>query len=178
MSDGTDVLTYDNTSVEPVDRERFKIQDDWEATWAMRKIAAARTRIDEIQAIADSEVARVQEWAEQEGRESLRDLDYFEGLLIEYGIAQRTVGRKSVSTPYGAIKSRTGQAKYVFVDKEQFLVWARTNRPDWVAVKEEPALSAMRENHVLAAADPDTGEMIPGLQVEPPSVSFRVEVVK
>jgi hypothetical protein len=45
-------------------------------------------------------------------------------------------------------------------------------------VKEEPALSALRDSNILEAADPETGEMIPGLEVQPATVNFTVEVGK
>lgn len=176
MSEPTDVLSWDETA-EP-DRERFKITDDSQATWAMRKAAAAKARLHDIQLIAESEIERIQHWAEKESREPMRDLDYFEGILIEYAMKQRAEGRKTVSTPYGAVKSRSGQAKYVFVDKEGFVAWAKQNHPDWIAVKEEPALSALRDSNIVNAADPETGEVIPGLEVQPPTVNYTVEVSK
>lgn len=176
MYEATDPHSYETTD-EP-DRERFKIEDDWEATWAMRKAAAARARLHDIELVSESEIARIQEWAERESREPLRDLAYFEGILIEYAMKQRAEGRKTVSTPYGSVKSRAGQAKYVFVDKEGFIEWAKQNHPDWIAVKEEPALSALRDSKIVNAADPDTGEVIPGLEVQPPTVNFTVEVSK
>lgn len=172
-----DVLVYD-TDLKDEDRERFKITDDSQATWAMRKAAAARARLHDIELIAESEIARIQHWAEHESRVPMRDLSYFEGILIDYAIRQRAEGRKTVSTPYGAVKSRSGQARYVFVDKEGFVEWAKQHRPEWVAVKEEPSLSSLRDSNVAAAADPDTGEVIPGLEVEPPSVKYTVEVSK
>lgn len=177
MTDTISAIEYDNT--EPVDRERFKIEDDSQATWAMRKISAAKGRMSEIQAIADAEIARIQEWAEREAREPLRDIDYFEFILTEYATKQRAEGRKTVSTPYGSVKSRMGQAKYVVDDTEAFLQWAKANRPEFIRVKEEPDVSAMRERVPAdSAVDPETGEVIPGLRVEPGSPSYKVEVSK
>lgn len=176
MYDTTDPHDWDTTT-EP-DRERFKIADDGQATWAMRKAAMAKARLHDIELIAESEIARIQGWAEHESREPLRDLAYFEGILIEYAMKQRAEGRKTVTTPYGAIKSRAGQPKYVFVDKAGFLEWARQSHPDWIAIKEEPSLTAIKDSNVLEAVDPETGEMIPGLEVQPATVNFTVEVSK
>lgn len=172
-----DVLAWDEGPQEQ-DRERFRVTNDEQATWAMRKATAARTRLDEITRIAEGEIERIKEWAEHESREPMRDLDYFEHLLTQYGAEQREQGRKTISTPYGSVKSRIGQSRYVFSDKQQFIEWARQHRPDWIAVKEEPSLSALHDANVLASADPDTGEVIPGLEVEPPKVTFKVEVSK
>jgi len=179
MAETADAIAWDaQADADREDRERFKIEDDSQATWAMRKAAAARARLDEIKAIAESEIDRIQHWAEQESRSPVRDLDYFEGILIEYARKQRAEGRKTVSTPYGAIKSRSGQTRFTFSDKAQFVEWAKANRPDWLVVKEEPSLSALRDSSLTAAADPDSGEVIPGLEVDPPTVNYTVEVSK
>jgi len=170
-----DVLAWDEGPTD-TDRERFKVKNDEQAVWAMRKLAAARARLNEIQKIADAEIERVQAWASSESTEPLRDTDYFEAILTEYAIGQRAEGRKSVSTPYGSVKSRQGQVKYVILDEAEFLAWAKAHRPDWVQVKESPALSVIRAAHVEVPADPDTGEVIPGMDVQPASVSYRVEV--
>lgn len=179
MTHIVDAIDWDSqVETDRDDRERFKIEDDSQATWAMRKAAAARARLTEIQAIADAEIERIQQWAEHESRVPIRDLDYFEGILIEYGRQQRAEGRKTVSTPYGSIKSRSGQARFVFSDKAQFIEWARANRPEWLVVKEDVSLSALRDASITASADPESGEVIPGLDVEPPTVNFTVEVSK
>lgn len=172
-----DVLAWDEGTAEQ-DRERFRIENDEQATWAMRKLTAARSRLDEIAHIAEAEIQRIQAWAEHESREPMRDAEYFEGILTEYGMTQRAEGRKTVSTPYGSIKSRMGQPKYTFVDKEQFIEWAKANHPDWVAVKEDVALSALRSSNVVDSVDPETGEVIPGLAVDPASISYSIEVSK
>lgn len=171
-----DVLAWDEGNTEQ-DRERFRIENDEQATWAMRKLTAARARLDEIAHIAEAEIQRIQAWAERESREPMRDVEYFEGVLTEYGITQRAEGRKTVSTPYGSIKSRMGQPKYTFLDKDQFIEWAKANHPDWVAVKEEPALSVIKAA-TSEPVDPDTGEVIPGLTVDPASISYSIEVSK
>jgi hypothetical protein len=173
----TDAIDWD--SHDPGhDRERFKIENDSQATWAMRKAAIARGRLDEIKTIAEAEIARIQDWAEHESRVPMRDLDYFEGILIEYAMKQRAEGRKTVSTPYGAVKSRIGQTRFVFSDKAEFIEWAKVNHPDWLVVKEDVSLSALRDASLTDSADPASGEIIPGLNVEPPTVNFTVEVSK
>lgn len=177
VSEAIDVMDWDEPDTGSEDRERFRIESDSQAVWAMRKLAAAKARLHDIALIAESEIARIQHWAEQQSREPMRDTAYFEGILVEYGMAQRVEGRKTVSTPYGAIKSRTGQPKYTFTDKDEFLAWARVHRPGWVAVKEEPALSVIR-SETEGPVDAETGEIIPGLSVDPASVSFSVEVEK
>lgn len=173
-----DAMDWDEPGSGDEDRERFRIQNDSQAVWAMRKLASAKARLHDISLIAEAEIDRIQHWAEQQSREPMRDATYFEGILMEYGRAQREEGRKTVSTPYGAVKSRIGRSRYTFSDKQGFIEWARQHRPEWVAVKEEPSLSALHDANVQGSADPETGEVIPGLEVDPPQVTFSVEVEK
>lgn len=181
MSEAIDAINWDATEA-PEDRERFKITDDSQATWAMRKAAAAKARLAEIQAIADAEIERIQAWAEQQSREPIRDVDYFEAILIEYAIGQRAEGRKTISTPYGVVKSRAGQPKWKVDDAEAFLSWARrNNRPDLIRVKEEADMARLKtefENTGDAAVDPESGEVVPGVSVSDAHTSFTVEVAK
>jgi hypothetical protein len=110
----------------------------------------------------------------------LRDSDYFEAILIEYGRGQRIEGRKSVSTPYGTIKSRTAPPAFD-VDKDAFLEWAKANRPDLVRVKEEPNVADMKAVLEVSgdnAIDPQSGEVVPGVKVTGHDVRFSVEVSK
>lgn len=183
VSDAIDAIAWDDPDWSgradaTEDRDRFRIQDDVGAVWAMRKLAAAKKRLGEIADISGAEIDRIQAWAEYQSREPMRDVAYFEGILMEYGRAQREEGRKTISTPYGSVKSRIGRSLYTFSDKQGFIDWARQHRPEWVAVKEEPSLSALRDANVQASADPETGEIIPGLEVGPPQVTFSVEVEK
>lgn len=182
VTEAIEVMDWDEPDSGSEDRERFRIDTDSQAVWAMRKLAAAKARLHDIALIAESEIARIQHWAEQQSREPLRDTAYFEGILVEYGMKQRLEGRKTVSTPYGAIKSRTGQPKWRVADPEEFLSWARrNNRADLIRVKEEPDMARLKETLVPGdgtALDPESGEIIPGLNVDPASVSFSVEVEK
>jgi hypothetical protein len=181
MSDSIEAIDWDaEAPVAAEDRERFRIQNDDQAVWAMRKLSAASKRIQEIKHIADSEIERIQSWAEQQSREPLRDSDYFEAILIEYGRGQRIEGRKSVSTPYGTIKSRTAPPAFE-VDKDAFLEWAKANRPDLVRVKEEPNVADMKAVLEVSgdnAIDPESGEVVPGVKVTGHDVRFSVEVSK
>jgi len=181
MSQTFDALSWDNeNSPAPEVREAFRVEDDQQATWAMRKLAAARNRIAEIESIANAEIDRIQEWADAECRQPMRDAEYFKFILTEYARDQRaTEGRKTISTPYGAVKSRMSQEKFVVEDQDAFLEWARKNHPEFIRVKELPDLVALKDSALNvpgAAVDSESGEVIPGLRSEPGSPTFTVEV--
>lgn len=162
------------------DRERFRVDDDAKAAWAMRKARSIIARIREVEAIRDAEIARVNEWAATQIDGMSQDRDYFEGLLVMYARQQREdEGRKSVVTPYGTVKSRAGQPRWQVYEPTDFLAWARDHRPDLIRVKEEPAVSLIKE---VCSALPDgsavteDGEQVPGVSVRPAETTYAVEV--
>ena len=54
MSDSIEAIDWDaEAPVASQDRERFRIENDEQAVWAMRKMAAASQRLKEIQHIAE-----------------------------------------------------------------------------------------------------------------------------
>jgi len=112
----------------------------------------------------------------------MRDMDYFEAILKEYAISQRSEGRKTISTPYGSVKSRAGQPKWTVTDAEDFLSWARrNNRIDLIRVREDADLTRIKATLDITGAsvfDPDTGEVVPGITVADSQTSFTVEVSK
>lgn len=170
---------YD-TSADPERQEHFRIHDDGAAAWAMRKLRAVHRRVADIEAIAAAERARIDAWAADATRSHQREVDYFTGLLLDYGRRQRDEeDRKTISTPYGSIRSRAGSLKWT-IDPDGFLPWAETNRPDLIRVRKDPDLSAAKKDLKLSDTldpfDPSTGEAVPGVTVEQTEPTYTVEV--
>lgn len=167
-------------------RERFTIQDDSAASWAMRKLRAIRSKQAENKQMAVDEHARIDLWLDEVNDPLDRDAKYFEAILTDYAIRVRENpddGRKSISLPTGKVATRQGSPKYT-VDAEMFLPWARENAPHLIRVKEEPSLSAIKE-YVVAADDAPVatsdgvaitsdGEIVPGVHVSSSDVAVTV----
>lgn len=165
--------------------DRFRVTDDRQAAWAMRKLAQVRGRLDDVAAVAQAEIDRVRAWAEDQSEPLRRDAAYFEGLLGEYA---RTVrddpgdGRKSVSTAHGSVSTRTIPARLEVTDVDALVAWAETARPGLVQVKKTVRASDVKG--VLASYsdgdgqvfDPATGEVVPGIVGQPASVSVTFKV--
>lgn len=170
----------------PVDREQFRITNDALASWAMRKLLDLRVKQAENTAIADAERARIDEWEKRVNGRFDDDIAFFESHLIQYGIHERQdQNRKTIETPYGVVKSRMGQPKYRVVDEEAFIDWASVNLPEAVAVKMTPALSVLKDKTTIEETDTlgpvamvDSGEIVPGVEIEQANVSYTVEVSK
>lgn len=166
--------------------DSFRIENDEQAAWAMRKLLAARIRHDDNERIADAERQRIDHWIEYVNAKHDRDIAYFEGILVEYASRQRAAeDRKSIDTPYGVVKSRAGQPKINVLDADEFIQWAKQGHEDLLTVKVSPSLAAIKALAEIEVTDtlgvvaitPD-GEIIPGLDIQPAAVNYTVEVSK
>lgn len=159
------------------ERERFMITDDAAASWALRKLAALRKRQAELDAVAASELRRVEEWHLSESGKLTVDATYFTAILTEYARAQRETGRKSITLPTGVIKSRTSSARVDVQDVDQFLAWATPNAPSLIRVRREPDKAAMKAALTVDGGkviDPTTGEIVPGVTAVQPETTYTI----
>jgi hypothetical protein len=167
-------------------REAFVIDDDQKAAWAMRKLRSLRAKQKVNQEIADAEIARINAWLESVNKTIESDCEYFVAHLTGYGHRVRLNPddpRKSVTLPHGKISTRQSSRKWS-VDAETFLPWARSSAPDLIRVKEEPALTKIKEayadlivqNASVLEVITKEGEIVPGLTIEEGSLSVSVEV--
>jgi len=175
----TTLPDYERATTEPVDRERFRVDDDSKATWAMRKLRSLEAKVAENQRIAADEKARIEEWLAHVNESIESDAAYFRGLLVMYAREQREAdNRKTITTPYGAIKSRQGSVTYDIFNKDEFLDWARHYLPDAIRVTEAPDKRALAD--LVSAVDGKVisgeGEVIPGVSARNPEITYTVEV--
>ena len=163
-----------------IDRERFKIEGDKQAAWAMRKLLALQEKATENEAIADAERTRIDLWLESVNGKFESDIAYFTAILVEYATTQRAEAeRKTIETPYGAVKSRIGQPKYIY-EQSELIKWAADAQPDLVRTKQELDLTALKKLAVTAEGTVITedGEIVPTVFVSAATVNYSVEVSK
>ena len=175
-------LTHPLDDLQDEARERFTIQDDGAASWAMRKLRAIRAKQAENDRLATDERARIDAWLTSVNMPLDRDAHYFEAILMDYALRCRENpddGRKSIALPTGKIATRTTQPKWS-VEADAFLQWARSAHPDLVRVKEEADLTKIKAT--LAIHETDTGivvtspegELVPGITVLPGGLTTSV----
>ena len=168
---------------EPVDFsvETWRITDDSSAQWALRKLKAEIDRLDDINAQAVAEIAKVENWRELVSKSHKQTVTYFENQLRDYMLRVREEeGRKSIVLPDGEVQSRTIKAKAQVADKELFLKWCLANhREGWIRTKEEPNLEAVKdavEFNGDSVVDTLTGEVVEGLVVVEEDITVSVKV--
>lgn len=170
------------TTHEP-EPDRFVIEDDSQAAWAMRKLRDLRRSQTEINAVVLSEVEAINEWAERQRGKLDRDLEHFENLLIEYATKQREVeGRKTIDLPTGRVTSRLSTESWTV--KPEFTQWAKDFAPDLVRQKvtESPETVEVLKEHLEfvngKVIKKETGEIVEGIEIKTPTVNYKVETEK
>ena len=168
--------------------ERYRIQGDSDADWAMRKLAgirqqmAANTKLaseqtDVILAAIESHLIPIREWLATEEKRLGQSAAFFEFLLEQY---HRTVvgedpKRLSVKLPHGVLESRKKADVWDF-DETVFLAWAETHAVDLVKVADPTIDKAQAKKSLVMSSTPDasgrhtcidplSGEVVPGVFV-------------
>ena len=163
--------------------ERFRIENDGQATWAMKKLRTVLKQQQEQVAIAEHEMALIQQWIDDAKKRNEWTIRYFENLLGDYARRQREQGIKTVTTPYGKAATRMSDVKIACGNPDQFIAWAEQNLPQGVRIKKEVAVSVLKEaiksgelNAVYESQQllTNEGEVIPAILVVPPSVAVRI----
>jgi hypothetical protein len=159
---------------------RWEILDDENASWAMRKIAAAQQAIGRIDRVAEAEYQHVSEWRAREIATHESTIAFFESRLYAYASEQRErYDRKTVSTPWGSIRSRTRPARLSVSDRDAFVEWARVHHPDLVEVQYRPNSAkfgeAFRVENEGGAIMTHDGEPVPGVEWFGGGIIYRVD---
>lgn len=172
----------------PTEEERpgYRLRSLSHATWAARKLRDLRRRRLDIHTTAQAEIDRIQAWAAREDEKLAPDIDWFRSLVEEFALTERrrSGGKvKSVSTPYGGVRTRVTSAPWTVTDKDALMAWLEKHRPDLVRRKPAPdpefALGDAKKALTVQDGevfDPQSGEPIPGLKVGEPGITATAEV--
>lgn len=101
----------------------FVVDTEDKAIWAMRKLAAINKKIaerDETAKLAiaklNEEINKIEQWKTDENISDKKAAQFFEDLLIQYGMKNIEGKKKSIKLPNGVIKLRKSQAKLTYCD--------------------------------------------------------------
>lgn len=164
------------------ENQRFRIQDDNQADWALRKIARARQDMKEAEETAAMEIEKINRWLDGQRDESLRTELFFTVLLQEYYEPRFMTNpdKKTYKLPSGKVQRRTQQPQFDR-DNEALLAWLKQREmTDYVEVKESPKWGELKQQvqvvgeHVVIKDGPLKGEIIDGVEVVHRPPTFRV----
>lgn len=186
MAIAEEYMAYLDEQVEANEQqETFQIDNDSNADWACRKIAQAQARMDERKAFVQAEIERLAAWQEEQDARDQATIDYMTSLLQPYFATLQESGalgkRKSYKLPHGTLQVRKAGPKWRR-DEAALLEWAKEQglvrvkeSPDWAGISKRLVPSG--EYAGAAAVDAETGEVVPGVQLEEPGGDiFSVKV--
>ena len=188
MSDLAESLEEWMQSSSPVE-DRFKIEDDGGAEWALRRLAKLEERARGVKLLAEEEREKLKMWEESELHRLESDGEHLRDLLREYHtrLLLEDDRRRTVRLPHGTMAIRKLPDKWE-IDPDAFLIWAKANAPALVKVVELPKLaeakqalkplsdlSAQVPGSVTAAVSED-GEIVPGVVIERQADRWSVTV--
>lgn len=160
---------------------RFRIQNAQQAVWALRKIAKIRQLKAEAQALAEAEIAKIQQWLEQELARLDKEERWFTSLLHVYhlDVLDKDPNCKTIRLPGGVLSLRAQQPEFIR-NNNVLLAWLKeSGLTDFVRVTEEPDWASLKK-HVEArggmAVFVKTGEVVGGVTVRPRPPQFRVTI--
>ena len=156
-------------------REDFRLTDDQQADWALRKIAEA-----------DAELARMTEWYQRQIELAQQKHDervaYFTGLLQDYFGQVPVKETKTMSKyelPSGRLVMNKAKDDYKAVDTEALLSWCISNEPELVKITTAPRWADIKKRLVTLdgkAVDKETGMVVDGVEIEEKPAEFKVKV--
>ncbi len=166
-----------DTVLDDAHRERFRIEVDDVASWALRKLARLRMDQHRDDTTAALEHERIAAWRDDQAAHRAHDVEFFTAHLVDYARRQRALGRKSVPLPPGTLKTRENAERIQVSDAEAFVTWARSGAAlDLVRERPVPDMTAIAKALTIAgdAVVDESGVIVPGLSVAPASVSVTV----
>ncbi len=161
--------------------EGYKIEDDSNANWALRKIKQHQQQIQNNNALAQAEIEKIESWEQQENDKVQQSIDYFQGLLAQYAMKKREEDPKfkSQKLPHGNIGFRKKPAKWNYDDNTLLETLKSNNMTDFINVTEKPNKSTIKKAFQVVngkVVNPETGEYIDGITVEEQGKDFTVKV--
>jgi len=176
-----EILEVENT--EQSERESFQVTDIESLNWVFRKLAALSEKEKEVKQLADVERTRINDWENRELIALHSDKNYFESLVSSYHAKQleENPKAKTISTPYGKSKSRATKEQPKAVDKDKLLQHVKeTGMTEFI--KEEVKWGDLKKVLHIHEVDghpvviDENGTIVEGVEIEPASLSFKVEV--
>ncbi|MFP7483356.1 host-nuclease inhibitor Gam family protein [Priestia filamentosa] len=170
-------------STEEFERYSFQITDMNSLNWVFRKLAALSAKEKDVKQLADTERERINDWENRELISICSDKNYFESLVSAYHAKQleENPKAKTLSTPFGKSKSRASKPQPNPVDKDKLLQHVKaTGMTEFI--KEEVKWGDLKKVLHIHEADgqpvviDESGTIVEGVEVEPSSLSFKVEV--
>lgn len=163
--------------------EGIKGEDDEEAGRMLRTLRALEQRIQANAETAATERAKITEWETSVNQPLQAQAERIRSSLEGYALAERARDekkRKTISTPFGVLKSLPAQDKWTIEDEAAIIAWAKaTEQTHLVTTKESVTLTALKKDLLPQdgkAVDPESGNPVPGIKITAADRPFTVTI--
>ncbi|MEK5215282.1 host-nuclease inhibitor Gam family protein [Psychrobacillus sp. FSL H8-0487] len=163
---------------------KFEINDIDSLNWAFRKLSALKSKEKETKQLADKERIRITSWEQKELSAVRSSIDFFETMAAQYHMKQLAEDpkAKTISTPYGKVKSTTSKAQPDKEDEDKLLAFVKANNLPFVKTTEEIKWGDLKKTLQVVEKDGVqivinvNGQAVPGATVKPQTTTFKVEI--
>lgn len=182
-----ETLEYEHVSDGPFDDvnwkpERFVIDNDKKADWAIEKIKDERAEFDRLRKIALDRIAELNQRVKELQERTDRRTGNLEALLVEYFQTVTPTKLTKTQAQYellsGKLVMKHQQPEYRR-DENALLDWAKANAPDMVQTKEIVTWGELKKLTTLDGEKvvlTETGEIVDGVVAVPREDVFEVVV--
>jgi Bacteriophage Mu Gam like protein len=138
--------------------DRFVVDDDHKADWALRKLGQLETQKRRRAAFVAVEIERFRAWQAHEDRQAERVAAYLTTLLRPYYDQLKAVGKisarhKGYRLPHGTLTARQAPIEWE-VEEATLLAWAEATHPELVRVTKAPAWNVIKPQLIPARDAP------------------------
>ena len=163
---------------EQVNDERFIVDDDQKANWALRKISELQKEVERNTKLAEQEIDKIKQWETTQNKQIGDSILYFEGLLNEYAIKQREIDPefKSMSLPNGRFGFRKQQPKWEYNDEKVLSYLEQAGMNDLIRTTRVPNKAEIRKIFEVVddkVINKETGEVVEGIEIEQREEKFN-----
>ena len=165
-------LAMNETMIE-TENTPWRIENDQQADWAIRKIREAMEDVERWKAFYAVKIAEIENQVDRDTANLRAALEiYFNGQKHKV-----TKTQESYQLPSGKLVLKKQQPEFVR-DEEKLLPWVKQNCPELVKVTESTNWAELKKRIAVNGSDAVTAdaEVIPGITVQERPDVFRVEV--
>ena len=160
--------------------EEWTIRDDRAAEWAIEKIRAAREDRDRLIGLAELKIAELEDRKQRLRDRCDMETGWLQGKLAEYFDTvphKATETTESYSLLTGKLKLKKGGRTMKATDA--LTEWLAQNAPEYIQTVKKPKWGEYKKRLTITdagAVDTETGEVVPGVEIEEKNDEFIVEV--
>jgi hypothetical protein len=173
LEEGADRMFEEGTD------ERFVLEDDKRADWAVEKVLAYEAERDRLIGLAKYKIADLENRIASLGEEYGRKTVYLRRLLLEFFESRPpskvTTTQRTYALLSGRLVLRKQQPK-IMRDDAALLAWAETSAPEFVRTEKHVSWDGLKKKATLEGGEfLLDGEVIPGVKAEERPDVFEIK---